>query len=80
MFYLALAAMLMVFAGAVLFDTVLRAHPFVFLGYWGLCAWITVSSALLAVFDLLAVRKAGRVARRHLEQNLTSQNDDPNSR
>jgi hypothetical protein len=80
MFYLALAAMVMVFAGAVFFDAALRSHPFVFLGYWGLCAWITVSTALLAVFDLLAVRAAARVARRQLERKLVYKDDDPNSR
>lgn len=80
MFYLALAAMVMVFVGAVFFETVLRGHPLVFVGYWGLCAWLTVSAALLAMFDLLAVRAAGRAARRQLEQKLTSQDDDSNAR
>lgn len=79
MFYTALGAMLMVFAGAVLIDTKLREHPILFLGYWGVCAWLTLSAALLAMFDLLAVRAAGRAAERELERKLTA-HDDPHPR
>jgi len=79
MFYTALAAMLMVFTGAVLIDPTLRSHPLLFLGYWGACAWLTLATALLAVFDLLVVRAAARAARRELERRLTSQDDDPDA-
>jgi len=81
MFYLALAALLMVFVGSALIDSTLRAHPFLFLAYWGICAWLTATCALLAVFDLLIVRAAGRAARRQLERNLMPDDkDDPHAR
>lgn len=78
MFYNALGAMLMVFVGSVLIDEKLREHPLLFLGYWGLCAWLTLATALLAIFDLLAVRAAGRAMRRKIERDLTQPDDsDP---
>jgi hypothetical protein len=79
MFYTALGAMVMVFVGAVFIDGALRSHPLAFLGYWGICAWLTLASALLAMFDILVVRAAGRAMRRKLEQELTSHDDDPNT-
>lgn len=75
MFYLALGAMLMVFVGAVVIDATLREHPFVFLAYWGVCGWITMSAALLAVFDLLAVRAAARAQQRELERQLAEEKE-----
>lgn len=81
MFYIALAALLMVFIGSALIDSTLRAYPFLFLGYWGVCAWLTVTCALLAIFDLLIVRAAGRAARRQLERDLIPDDkDDPHTR
>lgn len=80
MFYIALAAMLMVFVGSVLIASSLRSHPILFLGYWAICAWLTVTSALLAIFDLLVVRAAGRAARRELERSLIPNDDDPHPR
>lgn len=80
MFYVSLGATLMVFIGSVLIDTTLRAHPFIFLGFWAVCAWLTIAAMLLAIFDLLAVRAAAREARRQLERELTSQNNDPHPR
>jgi hypothetical protein len=76
MFYLALGAMLTLFAGAVLLDATLRAHPFIFLGYWAVCGWLTLAAMLLAIFDLLAVRAAAREARRKLARDLFSQDHD----
>lgn len=79
MFYTALGAVLMVFVGAVLIEARLRAHPLLFLGYWGVCAWFTLAAALLAIFDLLVVRAAGRAMQRKLERELTPP-DDPHTR
>ncbi|MEQ1861682.1 MAG: hypothetical protein ABMA13_17325 [Chthoniobacteraceae bacterium] len=76
MFYIALAAVLMVFIGSVLLVAPLRAHPLLFIGYWAVCAWFTVAAMLLAVFDLLVVRSAGRAARRALERDTHPPDDD----
>jgi hypothetical protein len=75
MFYLALAAILMVFVGSAVIEINARAHPFLFLAYWGVCAWLTLTVVMLAIFDILAVRAAGRAARRQLERELLSEND-----
>lgn len=75
MFYIALAAMLMVFVGGVLIDVQLRNRPLLFMGFWVVCAWLTVATILLAVFDILAVRAAGRAARRQLERDLVAGDD-----
>jgi hypothetical protein len=75
MFYLALAAILMVFLGSAVVEISPRAHPFAFLAYWGVCAWLTLAVVLLALFDILAIRAAGRAARRKLERELISEND-----
>jgi hypothetical protein len=76
MFHLALSAVVMVFVGGVVLDTFLRARPIIFLGFWGVCAWLTVSVILLAVFDMLIVRAEGRAARRKLEQELLADHED----
>jgi hypothetical protein len=66
MFYGLTIALVMLFLGSVFFRP-MREHPVFFLIYWGACAWITLLSMLLAVFDLIVVRAAGRRARRELE-------------
>lgn len=73
MFYTVLAAMLMLFFGATLLDSRLRQHPFLLLGFWAVCGWLTILSALLAMFDLLMVRRAARAERRQLESEYLEQ-------
>ncbi len=68
MFYGVLVALVMLFLGATLLFPWLRTHPLLFIGYWGVCAWITMLATLLAVFDLLLVRGSARRARRTLEK------------
>jgi len=79
-FYITLVTLLMVFVGAVFLDQALRDHPLLFLGYWGVCSWFTLAILLLAFFDLLAVRSAGRQAQRRLENELTTEDDDSHAR
>lgn len=69
MFYTVLAAMLMLFGGATFLQAWLRENIFIFLVYWAICAWLTVTAALLAVFDILLIRAANRAARRQLERD-----------
>jgi hypothetical protein len=77
MFYIALAAVLMVFIGGVLIDPFLRTRPFLFIVFWGVCSWLTISAILLAVFDMLVVRAEGLAARRRLERDmLTDEEQD----
>jgi len=49
--------------GMFLLDEWLAAHPLLFLLYWGGCLWLTATSGLLALYDLLALR--AEAAREH---------------
>ena len=66
MFWGLMSALVMLFLGSVLFRW-MREYPLLFLLYWFACAWITLLAMLLAVFDLIMVRTAGRNARKRLE-------------
>jgi hypothetical protein len=70
MFYTSLGSVLMVFSGAVLIDRVLREHPIAFVVWWAACAWLMLSSLLLALFDMLLIRVAARRARRELARRI----------
>ncbi len=67
MFYSVIIAMVLLFTGATFLWGFLREHPFIFLGYWFVCAWITLLAALLSLYDLVKVRADARRARRQLE-------------
>jgi hypothetical protein len=70
MFYASLGSVLMVFIGAVVIDHTLRQHPLGFVLWWAACAWLMLASLLLAVFDILVIRAAGRRARRDLARKI----------
>ena len=75
MFYVIIAAMLMAFAGEVVLSDWLKQSPWRFLGYYLACAWLTVTAALLAIFDLLMIRLQHRSIRRRLRTDLLG--DEP---
>jgi len=72
-FILTIVALLLLFAGSTFLVRVLDPHlrPGWFIFYWLVCAWITVTVALLAVFDLLLVRAQGRAEKRSLAQKIS---------
>lgn len=72
MFVVVLVAVLLLFLGSTFLAPVLDPHqrPGWFICYWGVCAWLTVTAVLLALFDLLIVRAQGRTARRILAERL----------
>lgn len=76
MFYVVLFALLLLFSGSSFLADDLRHHPITFLFYWAACASLTILSVLLAVFDLLVVRAAARVARKRLEASLATPPDE----
>ncbi len=82
MFIVVIAALLLLFAGSTFLAPVLDPHlrPGWFIFYWLVCAWITVTAALLAVFDLLLVRARGRAEKRSLAQKISTppEADDAN--
>jgi hypothetical protein len=78
MFWTVIAAVIMLFCGATFLAPVLdqHLHPGWFVFYWLACAWLTVTVALLAIFDLLMVRVQARRQRRELAQRL-AEGDQP---
>jgi hypothetical protein len=70
MFYTSLGSLLMLFVGAVLIDRALREHPISFILWWGACAWLMLTSLLLALFDILLIRVAARRERRELARRI----------
>jgi len=60
MFILTIISLLMVFIGAVPLWPVFVEHPLFFAIYWLICAWLTVCVILLAIYDLIIVRKRHR--------------------
>jgi protein-S-isoprenylcysteine O-methyltransferase Ste14 len=73
MFGLVCAALVLLFCGATFLAPVLDPHsrPGWFISYWFVCAWITATAALLAVFDLLLVRAQARAVKRALEEQIS---------
>jgi TRAP-type C4-dicarboxylate transport system permease small subunit len=80
MFWIMLVALVMLFIGSwILSDHWARQHPWLYLIYWLICAWLTLTCVLLALLDILALRAAQRAARRVLEKQMLDEvKDDPN--
>jgi hypothetical protein len=83
MFWIVLAAVVMLFFGATFFASWLdpKVRPGAFILYWLACAWVTVTAVLLAIFDLLVVRAQARTERRRLAREMveeSEQDDLPN--
>ncbi|HMJ05147.1 MAG TPA: hypothetical protein VK474_02725 [Chthoniobacterales bacterium] len=70
MFVLLAVAVLMLIAGSTLLQKMLDPRETViwFMTYWLVCAWLTATSLLLALFDVLLVRAEERAARRALRE------------
>ena len=68
MYYTEIAEMVMIFAGGTFLEDWLDWHYHVmrFAGYWLACGWLTILTALLAVYDLLMLRLQHRILRREL--------------
>ena len=79
MFYNVLVLLLLIFAGSTFLWSWLHDHILFFLGYWGVCAWLTLLAVLLALYDMAMVRLAAKRARRELEaEYLEKHKSDPN--
>ncbi len=77
MFYVMVAALVMLFAGVFISDRWAREHVWLYIGYWLVCAWLTLTGMMLAVFDILLVRAAMRIRRRRMEADLIGKEPDP---
>ena len=76
MFYSVLIALVLLFAGSTLLANFLRQHPLVFLAYWAVCAWITLLTVLLAIYDMVRVRAETRQALRRMREEFADREDD----
>lgn len=80
MFYAVLCALVLLFVGATFLDQWLRERPLLFLGFWAVCAWVTLLSVLLALFDMLLVRAAARAEKRRLARRYLAGENLPDDR
>ncbi len=77
MFVIVIVALVLLFLGATFLGPVLdpKVHPGWFIFYWAVCAWVTMTAVLLAIFDLLLVRAEARATRRALGETFNEPND-----
>lgn len=75
MFYSIVTAGGMLVFGATLFDNWLRDSLVRFLGYWLVCAWLTLLAVLLALLDLLILRAQARRLARELRERLAREGE-----
>ncbi len=73
---LVVAALVMLFIGSTFLSSWLMTHVVWFFIFWFACMWLTILIFLLAAYDLLVVRKAGREAERRLRKQILSQPED----
>src|ERR1700722_6479602 len=80
MFAVLVIALALLFSGSTFLASMLnpQEHPTRFILFWFICAWLTLTAILLAVFDLLMVRLEARNAQRSL-QGKFSQTKTPDS-
>jgi protein-S-isoprenylcysteine O-methyltransferase Ste14 len=78
MFVVVLVALVLLVCGATFLAPVLDPHgrPGWFIFYWAVCAWITVTAVLLAIFDLLLVRAQVREEKRALARKILEESGE----
>jgi hypothetical protein len=66
------AALLLMVCGSTFLQPALNPHerPGLFILFWLVCAWLTLTAILLAFFDLLMLRTAGQKAQRDLLKDM----------
>ncbi|MCB1066219.1 MAG: hypothetical protein KDN20_25275 [Verrucomicrobiae bacterium] len=70
LFGLTLLTLLLVFGGAVILGDGLMKKPVAFVIFWGICFLLVGLVLLLALYDLLAVRKEHRQRLRELDRKV----------
>ena len=70
MFAVLVIALVLLFSGSTFLASMLnpQEHPMRFILFWFICAWLTLTAILLAIFDLLMVRLEARKAQRILRE------------
>jgi hypothetical protein len=74
------SALVLMIAGVTFLKTFLdpHEHPWWFIFFWLVCAWLTVTAILLSIFDLLMVGKGARDAQRQLRDQMQKQSPTSN--
>src|SRR5215471_14306709 len=78
-FLLALAVLILI-AGLTVLQPMLNPHehPWFVILFWIACVWLTLTAALLAIFDLLLLRLEARRSERSLREKLRREGPGPN--
>ncbi len=78
MLVLLISSALMIAAGSTLLAPALEPHehPGRFILFWLACAWVTISALLLALFDVLMVRREVRKLREDLKHQFDESDSD----
>ena len=65
-------ALILMVVGSTALRTTLNPHerPGWFIFFWLICAWLTITAMLLALFDLLMLRAGARKERRALRDEM----------
>jgi len=80
LFWIVVATLALLGVGAMPLDAWLSEHPLLFLLYWGACLWLTGTSLLLALYDLLAIRVEAARERRRLKGKVFRTGDEGDRR
>lgn len=70
---LILGAALMIFLWSIWLHEPLTQRPLLFILYWMACLWLTCTAVLMALYDLLQVRRQARMERRQLRKGVMGQ-------
>jgi len=72
MFVVLVIALVLLFSGSTFLASMLNSqeHPMRFILFWFICAWLTLTAMLLAVFDLLVAKSEARKAARMLREKF----------
>ena len=77
LFGIVLATLILVGLGALGLDAWLCEHAVLFLLYWGACLWLTLTSMLLALYDMLLIRKEASEERRRIKSRFLGKDEGP---
>ncbi len=72
-----LVSLVLMVLGSTVLDSVLdpRGHPARFIVFWLACAWVTITALLLALLDVLMVRKDARTLQQELRHKYSQEGD-----
>ncbi|PYI84575.1 MAG: hypothetical protein DMF21_09280 [Verrucomicrobia bacterium] len=75
MFVLIVVAVILLASGSTFLQSVLNSpeHAAWFILFWLICAWLTLTAMLLAIFDLLVVKLEARRTQRSLREKLETE-------